>query len=162
MQPGESKMLLTVFIIAQFTKPPPPSSPTPTALPLLSCANLLALAVSVNTYIYRYMIFFGMRPKKYAQWLEVLREEGRSLTWRDWLAMLWLGISGRRVARQEWRRRLRVCRVCPIYDPPLRRCRKLHDGRALGCGCWVPLIAWFKPKCWADETAPQEHVGWMG
>lgn len=85
--------------------------------------------------------------KLYIQWLKVL-----------WLEIGWdaiLGIyrgarqlrKGHVVDKLEWRRRMKVCFKCPIYDARYRRCR-LGD---MGCGCYVPFMALVKKECWMRE-----------
>jgi hypothetical protein len=61
--------------------------------------------------------------------------------------------------RATWRKKMKVCLKCPIYDPELRRCRP-YDGSGLGCGCYVPYMALFQGECWADEEIPEEGLGW--
>jgi hypothetical protein len=70
--------------------------------------------------------------------------------------MIWAAASVP-VGRKEWRRRVRVCRQCPIFDRSIKRCRPSNKSD-LGCGCYVPFMAVFKKQCWGDENT--ENVGW--
>lgn len=104
--------------------------------------------------------FLGLKPDKWRQWLEVLAEERRSLT--VWTVLKMAGyalVLPFRVNRREWRRRLRVCRKCPVYDRSLRRCRP-YTGSPLGCGCSVWLLGMVKKRCWGDVHLPGEGIGW--
>ena len=95
-------------------------------------------------------------------------EEAGGVGVMGWIRLGWwiLGKvwrSGGVVERKEWRRRLRVCRKCPVYDFGLKRCRP-WSGSKLGCGCFVPFLAKLKEPyrggCWADENLPGEDFGW--
>lgn len=109
------------------------------------------------------MLILGFKPKRFAQWRETVRAEGRRLTWWGKLVLAWhmvrsaLGLG--RVKRKEWRRRMRVCAKCPVYDRVNKRCRP-YPGSEAGCGCSVFLIALTEKHCWATENAPEEKWGW--
>lgn len=81
-----------------------------------------------------------------------------------------------KVSREEWVERVRWCEErCPIYDKGLKRCRP-YDGSKLGCGCYVPYLAWIREPyrgsegvgsggCWGDvfverKVAKASEVGW--
>lgn len=117
---------------------------------------------------------FGLNPRKrYLQWRAVMAREERDLTFLARLRLraklLRLGLEillvpSRRIPREVWRRRLRVCRQCPVFDRSLRRCRP-WDGHPAGCGCFTPFLALVKrpyPKgCWGREFVPAEQgIGW--
>lgn len=119
------------------------------------------------------MKILGLKIAKYRQWFDVLRVEGSGMTLWQWLVlagdMAKAALSGFRSglkSRREFRRRLRVCRRCPVYNPALRQCRSVSPaGVRLGCGCWVPLVALLKPRCWATEKLGEEqaerlNLGW--
>lgn len=106
------------------------------------------------------MKIIGLKLAKWKQWLEVLAEEGKNLTWRDWLGMAWLGLWIPFTSdRKLWRARMRACRKCPIYDQTLRRCRPF-TGSPLGCGCFTPLKAMTTAQCWARENVKDSWFGW--
>src|SRR6266496_4657995 len=112
--------------------------------------------------ILRAMLIFGFKPARFRQWKDVLREEARHASYSALLlAMLKTLLRGKRVDRSEWRRRLRICRTCPIYGRALRTCRPF-PGAQVGCGCVVWTLALFKAGgCWADENVPKEKIGWL-
>jgi hypothetical protein len=62
-----------------------------------------------------------------------------------------------KVSPSEWRRRIRVCSKCPVYDRIIKRCRPNNDSE-FGCGCYVPFMAAHKETCWADDHT--ENCGW--
>ena len=110
----------------------------------------------------------GLRLERFRQWWEVIQEGSRGVGVAGWVRMV-VGMvkvawRGRSVVRRgcvmaEWRRKMRVCRVCPVFDRTLRRCGP-WSGAPTGCGCWVPLLALFDGRCWADEHVPEEGIGW--
>jgi|SRR5690625_1782583 len=75
----------------------------------------------------------------------------------------WFRLVGSgRVSRVEWRRRMRACSVCPVYDRRLRRCRP-EVGSSLGCGCWMPGKALYRGAgCWLDENFEEGDRGGFG
>ncbi len=102
----------------------------------------------------------GFKLSRFRQWKEVLDEERRSASlWSLLAGMLWTLARGRFVGRKEWRRRMRVCPTCPIFDRSLRRCRP-YTGSPLGCGCVTWLLAMFAKDCYADQVLPDEKIGW--
>lgn len=108
------------------------------------------------------MKIFGLKLARWREWLEVLAEEQRRLTWRDWLGMAWLGLKiPFTVDRALWRQRMRSCGKCPIFDRSLHRCRPF-SGSPFGCGCHVIVKAMAPAaKCWARENLPVDSVyGW--
>lgn len=106
---------------------------------------------------------FGFKLTRFAEWKEVLDEERRQASLAALLAkMFWTLLRGRLVSRAEWRRRMRICRRCPIFGSALRTCRPF-PGAPVGCGCWVPAISLLKTHCWATENLPAEErqgFGW--
>lgn len=94
------------------------------------------------------------------EWVKVVRVEG--LTWRKVMGMVWVmrrGVVGWRRSR----RRLEVCRRCPIYNGVLKQCRPF-PGHRLGCGCYVPLLVWvrkpYEKGCWGRSYVKVEGIGW--
>ncbi len=101
----------------------------------------------------------GLRLSHWRQWLEVLAEEGRSRSWWSILRAILPTLSQGTVSRREYRRRLRACRRCVLWDATLRRCRPL-SGSPLGCGCYMPLkAAAKKARCWLKQAGVNE-LGW--
>ena len=86
------------------------------------------------------MRIFGFKPMRFRQWLEVLEEEQRSLSWRDKLAMLWhivaAGTQLGTVTRKEWRAKMRKC---PSF---------------------VPFLALTEKQCFADTNDESKNFGW--
>jgi len=80
-------------------------------------------------------------------WLRVLwRELGWSAfrgVWYGWKELR----AGNTVDKLEWRRRMRICQKCWVYDKEYRACRL---GK-MGCGCYVPYMALVKDECWIRE-----------
>ena len=107
----------------------------------------------------------GMKQKRIGEWLEVVREEGRtvgyfSVGW-SMLRGVW-GVGG--VGRAEWWHRVFRCQRCPLYDRGMRRCRP-WSGSKLGCGCYVPFLALsrrpYAGGCWGRTYLPRgEGIGW--
>lgn len=101
-----------------------------------------------------------LNRKRFSQWLLVAFIEGQRngtiVKIRLLVTMLWAALAVH-VAPHEWRRRIRVCRKCPIYDRSIKRCRPSNDSD-LGCGCYVPFMAAHKKTCWADDNT--ESHGW--
>jgi hypothetical protein len=101
-----------------------------------------------------------LNRKRFSQWLLVAFIEGQRKSAIDKIrllgTMLWAALTVQ-VAPHEWRRRIRVCRKCPIYDRSIKRCRPSNDSD-LGCGCYVPFMAAHKKTCWADDNT--ESHGW--
>ena len=91
----------------------------------------------------------GLKPKRVDQWLEVLDEESVHMTKRDWWNMLVAGMrvtALRPVKSAEFKRRIRICNQCPVYDKELKRCRP-YTGSPEGCGCYVPFKALDSHPC---------------
>lgn len=116
------------------------------------------------------MLIFGFKPKRFKEWAEVVRREGRPLApWRRFkLALTILGAglrlgwgSWQPVGRAQWRGRLRICGKCPVYDRRLRQCKATLFGVSAGCSCFVPFIGLVKTPCWGKTHAPKEWgIGW--
>lgn len=98
--------------------------------------------------------------RHFRKWRAVLREEAKTAKVLPMLRALLTGRTSLRV----WRRRVRTCRGCPIYDRELRRCRgPVFNGVASGCGCYVPYLALTKRPypagCWG-RAALGGSFGW--
>ncbi len=103
----------------------------------------------------------GLKPSRVDQWLEVLDEESRTMTWQTWRDMLMAGLViafGHSVDSETFKHRLRVCSKCPIYDKELRRCRP-YTGSPDGCGCYMPFKALEDGRhCWIHLR--DSRLGW--
>ena len=117
------------------------------------------------------MGIFGLKSERFWDWEETIEDEVGGVCWRDRLNILLsiLKVAGKAlpgprkgtVGPKEWRRRMKCCWNCPVYDRKLQRCRP-YKGSVLGCGCYMPYAALLKEKCWADENIPDEHIGLDG
>lgn len=87
------------------------------------------------------------------EWLAVLKEERRQARLWPMVRALCTG----RVSFRVWRRRMRTCARCPIYDRELRRCRgPVLNGVETGCGCYVVFLALTRRPyplgCWGRQV----------
>lgn len=101
--------------------------------------------------------------QRYREWAEVLKEERQTMTFRQKISMV-IDLVTKSVSvfgktDHMWRRKMRICRNCIIYDRTMRRCRP-YTGSDVGCGCYVPFMAKVKKHCWATENVPKEGIGW--
>lgn len=56
------------------------------------------------------------------------------------------------VDKITFRRRMRKCQACIVYDRTLKRCRP-YSGAEQGCGCYVPFKAVLSGASgWATEA----------
>ena len=100
---------------------------------------------------------------RYLEWWAVVVEEGQhmGILRRLWMLLTLtlhaLKLFGR--TDKEWRRKIRICHRCILYDKWMKRCRPF-TGSELGCGCYVPYMAKAKKHCWATENVPKEGIGW--
>lgn len=99
---------------------------------------------------------FGFRVSRYVDWYMLVRLSGREVGWLVLLSGVVLKLlrGGVGVGVVEFRRRVRVCGKCPVYDGELKRCGNLPG---LGCGCYVPFLAVavvrpYASGCWGDEV----------
>lgn len=101
--------------------------------------------------------------KRFSQWRDVLEEESnQSGALALFRSMVWALVTGAYPGRAEWRRRMRTCPGCPVYDRGMKRCRP-WTGSPVGCGCFTPFKALVKRKgkgCWGDENIPGFQWGW--
>lgn len=114
------------------------------------------------------------------EWFRLARRElgSEGMTWRRRLRLAvkllriligGLVSRGGRVPREVWRRRMRVCRRCPVHDRSTHRCRP-YDGSRLGCGCYTPFVAMVpapyesddgsRRGCWGFAFLDNGDVGW--
>ena len=93
----------------------------------------------------------------------MVREEGQFMTFWQKIVMVFdlvtksVTVFGK--TDHMWRRKMRICRHCIVYDKTMRRCRP-YTGADIGCGCYVPFMAKVKKHCWATENVPDEGIGW--
>ena len=102
----------------------------------------------------------GLKASRVDQWLEVLEEESRTMTARTWYHLFVAGLTvavRHPVQSAEFKRRIRICSRCPVYDKEMKRCRP-YTGSPDGCGCYVPFKALDSRPCWIRELDP--HRGW--
>ncbi len=106
-------------------------------------------------------VVFGLKFKRLAEWRMVLEEEGRFMTWRNWLHMANQALRAftRPPSPDVYRHRLLTCQRCPLFDRGLKRCRP-YTGSDYGCGCYVPYRAKAAGPCWIREQDPQNPLGW--
>jgi len=116
------------------------------------------------------MSLFGLKITRLWQWERAVQDELGRLGWREKLDLfLEMGkvavratVGQRSYAerRSRFRKKIRRCMKCPIYDRVSRRCRP-YWGSPLGCGCYVPYLAILKDQCWGDiHFSEEEDVGW--
>ena len=86
--------------------------------------------------------------KRFVQWLGIVRVT--NAWWRLVPKFIRMGIQMWRnpIGKKEWRRRMRVCGVCGIYDPERKVC--------MGCGCYTPYSNQVKDECWGAS----QGYGW--
>lgn len=107
----------------------------------------------------------GLKPSRLVEWAAVMRREHGQLTPGKVVKMVRYAVSASLglapvVRGKHYRRRMRTCYSCPIYDAQLRRCRP-YDGHDLGCGCYVPYKARQPGPCWGKEKLPESsEIGW--
>lgn len=141
-----------------------PSARKPTIPPPAPYIHLLIEVMTPNCYgIFMAALRISKLRQRYREWWEVLREEGASMPplRRAWMLILltWHALKLFRRTDTEWRRKIRHCHGCILYDKMLKRCRP-YTGSLLGCGCYVPYMAKVKKHCWGKENLPDEGIGW--
>lgn len=112
-----------------------------------------------------FMRILGFKHLRYRQWLVVVRREGKRHSLVDFIRMvLLMGWRALHVGvnRPDYRRRIKACHKCDLFDPELKRCRP-YDGSKLGCGCFCPFVALVRkpyPKgCWGRQFIADDF-GW--
>lgn len=98
--------------------------------------------------------------KRAREWVGVM--VGPRVRFRDWWkivrGMSHLLLSGS-VRRVEWRRRMRTCYLCPVFNPEKKICRPFAESE-MGCGCYTPYSNLVNNgKCWG-RGAFGENFGW--
>jgi hypothetical protein len=107
-------------------------------------------------------LFFGLRNARAREWAGLVVLEMAGVSW--WARARMLGVmvgvwwAGERRPSAEWRRRMRVCAGCDLFDVTRHRCRP-WDGSGLGCGCWTPITGLYEDHCWGWENV-DEGFGW--
>lgn len=123
----------------------------------------------------RRRLFFGLSLKRLGSWLLLMQVEAGMRPPGEWdgedgaaLVALVVSMVGKAggfggVDRVTWRRRMRHCPKCPLYDRGLHRCRPF-TGSEFGCGCFVPFLAMvplpYPEGCWADAYLSGQLEGW--
>lgn len=96
--------------------------------------------------------------RHWREWRAVLEAEAKEGQKVSFWKMVRARLSGK-ASRQLWRRRMRVCVRCPIYNRKLRQCRR----DKLGCGCYTlfTATAWrpYAKGCWG-RTFIGAPFGW--
>ncbi len=106
-------------------------------------------------------LVLGLKWSRVLQWLTCLKEADRKVGPREYGQMAWLALKGAlQPNAPRWRRRMRACMRCPIYDPELKRCQP-YTGSPLGCGCFMPLKA-LQGSCWLKDLGSRinGYSGW--
>lgn len=105
------------------------------------------------------MRIFGFKRRRLDEWRAVLKEElVHNTVWRLAWEIFKAIVTGRFPGRKEWRRRMRTCPKCPIYDPVFKRCRAVTEKSVFGCGCYVAFMALCKRHGWATENLPADQA----
>ena len=99
-----------------------------------------------------------------AAYTDVFSADGWRRVWRAFA--LWFGLlrGGSRASPDMMAARLQVCRLCPVYWPPLGTCGSpLAKDAKLGCWCQMDeKVKFSDATCWldyelGDDAAP---LGW--
>lgn len=105
------------------------------------------------------ILFTNLKAARLREWALVLRIEGRTQSkWSLMTHLISALLKGRIVNGKTWRKRVRTCHRCPVYDSVLKRCRPKNDS-PLGCGCYVPFLALLSPGCWGCENLRHKIPG---
>ena len=103
----------------------------------------------------------GFKLGRFWQWWELVVEEGdRAGYFRLGWEMVKAVWGGKLAGRGEWRKKMRVCRKCPLYSSDVRRCGPPLHISNLGCRCWTPGLALVKEHCFAYYRLPGTGLGW--
>lgn len=98
--------------------------------------------------------------RRIREWIILLRRErANGIPWWGLVKAILTGP----VPRTVWRRRMRICHQCPVFDPYHKACRPIDpDYRHLGCGCYTPFSALtarpYKEGCWGRTM--MANIGW--
>lgn len=82
-----------------------------------------------------------LKLTRYKQWISALKRANLSAS--QWLGLLTIPFTERRVKKREWARRMSQCVRCPIYNKDERTCGL--------CDCYMPIKAMFKKQRCAGE-----------
>jgi hypothetical protein len=102
------------------------------------------------------------------EWANVVRADVSTIPMRDIirlsLAMAKAVVHRRSVGSVEWRRRMRKCHRCLLYDSDLKRCHIFDPdkGETLGCACYMPYKALCSHHGWATEALSSEDAERLG
>jgi len=99
---------------------------------------------------------FGLKWKRLREWFLCLQEAGNSLT----LPLVWtmtvMAVKSLRGGKERrWRKRMKTCIACEVYEPELKRCGIADSG--FGCGCYMPYKC-IAGTCWKRELGSK--TGW--
>jgi hypothetical protein len=107
-----------------------------------------------------------LTPRRLREWRAALLAEGRRASilalfvHMAWVAFGLKGVWHWRRRIKDWRRKMRVCYRCPIYNRQTKVCRPPDpEFSDMGCGCYAPFLAFFVDECWGDHNLPG-RVGW--
>jgi len=106
---------------------------------------------------------FGLKLKRYRQWLQVVREAGRTMPYhvmvRQMIRALLRTSLDNRKRRRLWRKHMKICGSCVLFEPRQHRCGPtLYP--ALGCRCYMPFKAAAPGPCWIKEHFPENQGGY--
>lgn len=68
----------------------------------------------------------------------------------------------KRVPKELYRKRMAVCRECPIFYRPLQTCGSPLVDKWTGCFCFMPLKARLTENCFAYDSSEGNNAvfGW--
>ncbi len=97
----------------------------------------------------------------YRLWLDAMSRAGHPALSLKTVGLVWYVLRTLPLAtRAQWRRRMRACLRCPIYQLGPRTCGRPNTD--LGCGCSMPLKALLRgSECWANEQHVCNIKGWL-
>lgn len=111
------------------------------------------------------MLIFGFKLSRFAEWRHLLKIEARTASYAALFAnMIAVLIKGHFVGRKEWRRRMRICRKCPLFTWDLHRCGPPKHISNLGCRCFLPFKAVMVRQgdgCYGDTELVDFPFGWV-
>lgn len=101
---------------------------------------------------------FGLRWGRLREWLRVIRAEGHTIPITDWFKMAKLSMhwpTDGALAKGRYSK----CRVCPVFDRKLKRCRP-YNGSSIGCGCYAPYAIVTGKRCWLRVNGVKTEHGY--
>lgn len=106
---------------------------------------------------------FGLKLKRYQQWLQVVKEAGRTMPYHVMIGQMYRAIRrtsrDNKVRRRLWRAHIKTCSGCVLYEPRVYRCG-LDDQPSLGCRCYMPFKAAAPGPCWIKQQFPNSPFGY--